>query len=146
LEIGLPQAHRRSELPPFPGTKEKVPAILVVDDEDYVRDLIKEILELQAHETITVGSARRALELCKQKRFDLVITDLAMPEMDGFELIQALRAARIEVPVLAVSGSLNRDFLRIAGLLNAVETLSKPFELVDLLAAVDKSIAKTSRI
>jgi CheY-like chemotaxis protein len=140
LEIGLLQAQRRLELPRLPGTKEKVSTILVVDDQELVRELIKEILESQAHEPIPVGSARKALELCKQKRFDLVITDLAMPDMDGLELIRALRAARIDVPVLAVSGSLNRDFLRIASLLGAVETLSKPFELGDLLAAVDKSL------
>src|SRR5262245_33492110 len=117
-------------------------SILVVDDDQYIRALIKEILELQGHDLVTVGSAKEVLRLCRAKRFDLIITDLAMPEMDGLELIRALRTAEVDVPVLAVSRTLNIQFLRIATRLGAVETLSKPFQLAELLAAVDRSLRK----
>ncbi len=117
-------------------------SILVVDDEDYIRDLIEEILELQGHDAITVASAREAFKLCLHQAFDLVITDLAMPDMDGLQLIRALRAAKLDVPVLAVSGSLSGQFLGTAARLGTVGTLTKPFELPDLLAAVDKSLGR----
>jgi len=117
-------------------------AILVVDDEDYLRDLIKEILEMHGHDAVAIGSAQAALQLCQRMPFDLVITDVAMPGMDGLELIRALRAARLDLPVLAISGSLSGQFVRATAPLGAVETLSKPFQLVELLAAVDKSLAK----
>jgi CheY-like chemotaxis protein len=65
-------------------------AILVVDDEDYLRDLIKEILEMHGHDAVVIGSAQAALQLCRRRPFDLVITDVAMPGMDGL-VIRALR-------------------------------------------------------
>ena len=116
--------------------------ILVVDDDDYLLDLIKVILKTHGHTPVALGSARKAFQLCQQKRFDLVITDLTMPDMDGIELIRALGAAKIDVPVLAISGTFNGQLQPVAAQLGAVETLNKPFNLIDLLAAVDRSLGK----
>jgi CheY-like chemotaxis protein len=115
-------------------------SILVVDDDKPVRILIKDILETRFHETIGVSSAKEALQLCRQKNFDLIITDLSMPGMNGLELIRALRTASLDVPVLLISGSLDSHFQGLAKLFDAVETLCKPFGLAELLAAVDKSL------
>jgi len=115
-------------------------SILVVDDDKPVRILIKDIVETRLHETIAVGSAKEALQLWRQKSFDLIITDLSMPEMNGLELIRALRTASSKVPVLLISGTLDSHFQLAAKSFDAVETLVKPFKLVELLAAVDKSL------
>jgi DNA-binding NtrC family response regulator len=115
-------------------------SILVVDDDEHVRILIKDILETGLHESIGVGSAKEALQFCRQKSFDLIVTDLSMPGISGLELIRALRTASIKVPVLLISGTLDDHIRRAAMLFDAVETLCKPFGLVDLLAAVDKTL------
>jgi len=120
-------------------------SILVVDDDEHVRILIKDILETRLHQSIGVGSAKEALQFCRQKSFDLIVTDLAMPGINGLELIRALRTASIRVPVLLISGSLDNHIRRAAMLFDAVETLSKPFGLVELLAVVDKTLDITAR-
>jgi CheY-like chemotaxis protein len=115
-------------------------SILVVDDDKPIRILIKDILETRLHQSIAVGSAKEALQLCRQKSFDLIVTDLSMPGMTGLELIRALRTASSKVPVVLISGTLDNHVQSAAKSLDAVETLVKPFKLVELLAAVDKSL------
>ena len=115
-------------------------SVLVVDDDKAVRILVKDILETRHHESIGVGSAKEALQFCRQKSFDLIVIDLWMPGINGLELIRALRTASIKVPVLLISGNLDDVSLRVAKLFDAVETLSKPFGMVELLAAVDKTL------
>ena len=112
-------------------------SILVVDDEKSFRDLIEDILEADGHRAVAVGSAIGALRLCRRRQFDLITTDLMMPEMDGLELIRALRVTGCRTPVLIISGT--GQFLPIAKLLGA-EVLSKPFEFVELLAAIDRCL------
>ena len=118
--------------------------ILVVDDEEFIRTLIKEVLDRQGHTVITASSGREAFELCHERSFDLLITDLAMPDMDGLELIRSLRKVHKDLPILAISGAFNGRFLKVATTLGAVGTLDKPFTLVELLAVVDKSLGMQS--
>jgi CheY-like chemotaxis protein len=91
-----------------------MPLILVVDDEEYIRTLAKEALEPEGHVVVTSGSAKEALQLCQQRSFDLLVTDLQMPAMTGFELMGALRDARINVPILVISGTHSGRSLRTA--------------------------------
>ena len=86
------------------------------------------------------GAAKEALQFCRHKSFDLIVIDLWMPGINGLELIRALRTASIKVPVLLISGNLDDRSRRAAKLFDAVETLSKPFGMVELLAAVDKTL------
>jgi CheY-like chemotaxis protein len=78
--------------------------ILVVDDEEFIRTLIKEVLDPQGHTVITASSGKEAFQLCHERSFDLLITDLEMPDMDGIELISSLLAVQKELPILAISG------------------------------------------
>jgi|RhiMetdeSRZDD1v2_1073273.scaffolds.fasta_scaffold18394_9 CheY-like chemotaxis protein len=116
--------------------------ILIVDDEDYIRSVIEEILREVGHDVVTVRSGEEAVRLCEGRRFDLVITDLSMPGMDGLELIHSLRSSHEQVPVLAVSGAFDGQFLKVATTLGAVGTLDKPFTPNGLLGAVDKILGK----
>jgi DNA-binding response OmpR family regulator len=72
----------------------------------------------------------------------LLITDLAMPDMDGIELISSLRGVQKELPILAISGAFSGRFLRTANTLGAVGSLDKPFRVAELLAMVDKILGK----
>jgi two-component system cell cycle sensor histidine kinase/response regulator CckA len=81
-----------------------VTQILVVDDEEEFRKLATEALP--SHRVIEAASGKEALALVREQKIDLVLTDIRMPEMDGFALLERLRASYPKLPVLAVSGYL----------------------------------------
>jgi CheY-like chemotaxis protein len=116
--------------------------ILVVEDERLVRTTIAKMLNLAGHEVVQTESGKGALQLCQKRTFDLIITDLAMPDMDGLELIRSLRRAHVDFPVLAISGAFGGQFLKAAELLGAVGILDKPFGQDEFLAMVNKSFGK----
>ncbi len=68
--------------------------ILIVDDEEGMRRLLSRVLAREGYETSTVGSGAEALRLVATERFDLVVTDIKMPEMDGLQLLAELKAVR----------------------------------------------------
>ena len=77
---------------------------LVVDDEQHVRDLLRDILENEGYAVTTAAGGREALELFRELKPDAVFTDVGMPEMSGWELARALRALDAALPVAAVTG------------------------------------------
>jgi CheY-like chemotaxis protein len=110
------------------------PRILVVDDSEDMRTLLREVLELQGYEVVTAGSSGRALTLMTQRRPDLVITDLMMPGMSGFSLrsIMLRRPELADVPVVILSAY----WARPGETLDAVAVLAKPVNLDRLLESV----------
>jgi len=79
-------------------------SLLVVDDEPFVRETLAEMLADLDHKVTTAGGGREALEKINSADFDLVFTDLAMPEMDGWETARAIRQRRPGLPVVLVTG------------------------------------------
>jgi DNA-binding response OmpR family regulator len=114
--------------------------ILVVEDLEPLQNLIREALDAGGHKAVCVGSGKEASRLCQNKRFDLIITNILMPEMDGLELIRSLRESHNQVPIIAISGA-SEQILGIALLLGAVATMQKPFRLQGLVARVDEILA-----
>jgi two-component system chemotaxis response regulator CheY len=117
-------------------------SILVVEDADNLRKAIGDMLELEGHDVILAQSGKEAVRLCQERSFDLLITDLAMPDMDGLELIRSLHGSHKDLPILAISGTFSGQFFKAAKLLGAVGTLEKPFKPRELLAMVDKVLGK----
>ena len=78
--------------------------VLVVDDEDFVRDLLKEILECENCEVQVAECGTSALELFHKDQFDCVFTDVGMPGMSGWELAQAIRQHNSTIPIAVVTG------------------------------------------
>jgi CheY-like chemotaxis protein len=72
--------------------------ILVVEHDDFLRPLIEEILQTKGYQVVTTETAKQAIRLCQERAFDLVITDLSMPDMDGLTLIRALRRSHSSLP------------------------------------------------
>jgi len=106
FKIDLPLVQRQHETN---GVKETTAimrrlSILVIDDEQFVRETLAEILAAQSHDVRSVDSGRAALEKIATGEFDVVFTDLAMPEMDGWETARAIRQARPNLPVVLVTG------------------------------------------
>lgn len=115
--------------------------ILVVDDEPGVRDLTVEILRRSGYEPRGVPSARDALELLAHEPFDLIVSDVVMPEMTGIELLHELRERRPELPVvLMTGGSKDPERTTRAVELGAARLLYKPFSHAELNAVVKDAL------
>jgi len=113
----------------------KLATILVIDDQKSVRMILKRALEDAGYQVAEAANGRHGLDLFQTTPADLVITDIAMPEMNGLELILELTRAFPNVKVIAMSG-IASDELQAAKLLGAQCTLQKPFDLPALLRAV----------
>lgn len=117
--------------------------VLVVDDDELVLTTLKMTLEAQGHSVTAVSAASEANERIQPGRFDLVITDILMPEMDGLELIRAIRARDGDLRIIAVSGGGYRstqDFLHFASVFGADAALSKPFNAETLADAINRAL------
>ena len=112
------------QTPPLDSGSQK---ILVVDDEDSIRGLFHDLLTAEGYEVTVASDGRQACELLRQGvNLDLVITDLIMPNQEGIETIRAIRQQFPAVRIIAISGAFGGKFLRMAKLLGADATLTKP--------------------
>jgi CheY-like chemotaxis protein len=91
---------------PLPATRVKSsrPRILVVDDEEHVRDLLRDILIKEGCEAVVAGGGYQALTLFDKGNFDAVFTDVGMPDMNGWELSRAVRERDSKIPVAVITG------------------------------------------
>ncbi len=117
--------------------------ILLVDDEDLLREGLREILELRKFSVLEAANGADALEqFALADKIDLVISDVVMPEMDGVDFIDHLRKSFPDVPILTMSGGSRvvsaRYGLDSALLSGANDTISKPFTSKQLLAKIDE--------
>ena len=110
--------------------------VLVIEDNDGLRDYLRVALETQEYEVLTARDGQEALGYLNGHPVDVVLTDIFMPEMDGIEIIAALRKQFPEIRVIAMSGRPGVDYLSVARELGVTRTLRKPFELNELLAAL----------
>jgi DNA-binding response OmpR family regulator len=115
--------------------------ILVIDDDPDTRSLLEQTLRSAGHEVVLAADGREGVEHYRAKPADLVITDLYMPNQDGFETIAQLRRCSSSVAIIAMSGKTTAGtMLSAAQKLGAVEVLQKPFGNDELLSAVGKAL------
>jgi two-component system alkaline phosphatase synthesis response regulator PhoP len=118
--------------------------ILLVEDEESLLDIIKLNLELEGYEVISVSNGKVALNEIRSNRFDLVILDVMLPEMDGFSICQAVRLENNPVPILFLTAK-NSSEDRVFGLkIGGDDYLSKPFNLEELLLRVQLLLKRNS--
>jgi hypothetical protein len=116
--------------------------VLVVDDDSSLREWMCSVLQADGMRVRVAGDGQQALDLVQREQVDLVVTDLAMPGMDGLELLTALRRDRPGQGVLATSGAVaSHATLQVARCLGAAGTLAKPFTGAALIAAVRAALA-----
>jgi len=119
--------------------------ILLVDDEDLLREGVREILEMSDHTVIEAGDGLQALEKFAVNNVDLVITDVVMPNMDGVDFVTKLREMFPDVPILTISGGSRvvsaRFGLDSALLSGANASLTKPFNAKQLLEKVNQLLS-----
>jgi CheY-like chemotaxis protein len=116
--------------------------VLLIEDDASVRRLVRRMLERGRHEVTEADNGRAGLDRLGSGVFDLVITDIVMPEMDGIELLIALRKHHPSLRVIAMSGGSRTgqmDFLGSAEKLGASAVLHKPFTLDVLTTAIARA-------
>jgi len=118
--------------------------ILVVDDDLQVLEVLGEMLYLEGYDVGTARNGREALDRFRGGGFDLVITDLIMPDKEGLETIAELRTLDRSVPIVAMSGGGcigSTDHLQTARYLGADISLAKPFARSELISAVTRLLS-----
>jgi DNA-binding NtrC family response regulator len=112
--------------------------LLVVDDTEISRDLLRRQLERQGHIVTTVGGGKQALEILQGRTFDLVLLDLMMPDMSGYQVLQRLASSSVygDVPVIVVSALDDMDSVVQCIRMGAEDYLIKPFNHVLLKARI----------
>ncbi|MGB8657169.1 MAG: PAS domain S-box protein [Candidatus Zixiibacteriota bacterium] len=117
----------------------KVPqglAVLVVDDEMAISTVIKKFLEAKGHSVVTSPSGKNGLKIFRKRSFDLVLSDITMPDMDGLELISKVKSLDQDVKLIVLTGHLAEEKLNLARKAGADHILTKPFRNEELYKAI----------
>ncbi len=113
--------------------------ILVADDEAMMRNLILKILESEGYQVTVVSSGNEALEKLKAEKYDLLLTDVKMPGMTGFDLLKQVKAEWPEMSVIIMTGYGDAYSVKEALLLGADEYLSKPFKSQEVTLIMERA-------
>ena len=116
-----------------------MPKVLVVDDSLSVRKVVERALEAKRFEVISAASGTEAVEMINQEGPDVIVCDVIMPDMDGYQICEFVRAhARLgATPILLISGIVNSTVLERASKVRANDVLRKPFAADELLTKID---------
>lgn len=120
-----------------------MPRVLVADDDPAIRDTLKRGLAANGYEVRVAADGIEALEMLEHEDFDIVVSDINMPSMDGIELLIQVVEERPAIKVIAMSGGgifPKRELLTDARMLGAVDILEKPFDLRELLRCIEDTL------
>lgn len=128
-----------------------MPSILLIDDDEDVRDAVKKVLQRSGYDVAAVSSGEDGIKEAKSRNFDVVITDIIMPGMNGVDAIKKIRKLLPQVRILAISGGGNfgssaykpeaittTAYLQAAAEAGADGILTKPFEKKELIERLDQ--------
>jgi CheY-like chemotaxis protein len=126
-----------------PQFRDFTPMVLLVDDEPVIRELYRVTLDGQPFRVLTAADGQQALALAQACIPELLVTDVAMPRLDGFGLIQALRRLYPDLPVIIATGNLEyrgRPVEEVAAEHGAVAIFMKPFDLSQLQETIGRAL------
>jgi DNA-binding NtrC family response regulator len=116
--------------------------ILLVDDDTRVLELLRDALEIHGYDCVLAHDGQTALNLASNESYDLVVLDVKMPGISGIEALRVLKERDPLQPVIMVTAVADIPTAIKAMQLNALDYLTKPFSVKDLLTAVDRAIEK----
>jgi CheY-like chemotaxis protein len=117
--------------------------VLIVDDEAYVRELIRDTLKMRGYALELASDGAAALERLERSEFDLVLTDVVMPGIEGFELLRRVKKLHPGVKVVILTGFSRHHDISEFLLHGADEYLSKPFQVHELLETVARVLGES---
>ncbi|HMN88528.1 MAG TPA: response regulator transcription factor [Saprospiraceae bacterium] len=119
--------------------------ILLVEDEESLRETLRLNLELENYEVVTAADGKHALRFVQEQHFDLLLLDVMLPEVDGFQICEQVRLTNREVPILMLTAKDTAQD-RVTGLKKGADDyLTKPYVLEELLLRVQNLIKRTSK-
>ncbi len=119
--------------------------ILLVEDEENIRSIVKLNLELDEYEVVATGNGKDALKISNEQHFDLIILDVMLPEVDGFSICEQIRLKNSEVGIIMLTAK-DSPTDRIQGLKRGADDyLTKPFNLEELLLRVNNLIKRSKK-
>jgi len=119
--------------------------ILLVEDEEAIRENLKLNLELEDYKVVAVERGNQALEKFKSEKFDLILLDVMIPEINGFDVLKIIRLQNTQIPVLFLTAK-NTSSDIIEGLkIGADDYITKPFNLEELLLRIQKLLFRTQQ-
>ena len=124
---------------------DRIPAVLVVDDEPNIRELVQVALQFHGCSVTTAGTGKDALRQAETDRPDLIVLDVMLPDLDGFEVCRRLRSSGNEVPVIFLTAR-DTSSDTVTGLaLGGDDYVTKPFSVESLVARVRAVLRRASR-
>ncbi|MDD4969592.1 MAG: sigma-54 dependent transcriptional regulator [Paludibacter sp.] len=120
--------------------------ILVIDDERSIRNTLKDILEFEKHQVTLAENGKQGLEAALNSVFDLIFSDIKMPEMDGIELLGHLTEKDIDVPIIMISGHGNIETAVECIKKGAFDFIEKPIDLNRLLVTVRNALERNNLV
>jgi EAL domain-containing protein (putative c-di-GMP-specific phosphodiesterase class I) len=114
--------------------------VLLAEDDEQVRRPLGRSLSSDGHDVVTVENGRQALALLRETPFDVIVSDIAMPEMDGIQLLRAIREQDSDVPVVLVTGAPDVATAMQAVRLGALLYLTKPVDLEEIKRVVARAV------
>ena len=119
--------------------------ILLVEDEENIRDTVKLNFELEGYEVVDAANGRDALRYAKEQHFDIMILDVMLPEVDGFQICEQIRLTDRDTPIIFLTAK-DQSQDRILGLKKGADDyLTKPFVFEELMLRVRRLIERTSK-
>jgi DNA-binding NtrC family response regulator len=119
-----------------------MPTILIVDDDDAVREILFDVLS-EKYDCHTASRAEEALQYLEVENYDVILTDIAMPGLDGVSLLKRVQMRDGKTPVIMISGRGSEQTADQLMALGAFAYLSKPFDLNKLEQLIEQAIEKT---
>ena len=112
--------------------------ILVVDDEDALRTVLSAELEGEGYQVATAADGQEAINILGASAFDLILLDIKMPNVDGFEVLKFVKEKHSKTKVIMLTGFADLKNAIESKKLGAEDFVSKPYDLVDLLTTVER--------
>ena len=117
--------------------------ILIIDDERAIRRALREILEFEEFEVDEAENGKQGLDKAKSETYDIIFCDIKMPELDGMEVLEGLKNAKIDIPVIMISGHGNVETAVQAIKKGAFDFIEKPLDLNRILVTLRNANDKT---
>lgn len=120
--------------------------ILVVDDEENIRELLAETLRLVGFSTVTARGGVDALQLVRNQDFDLILLDVNMPILDGFETLRKIRAIKRDIPIIMITARADKPDV-VTGLREGADDyITKPFNMEEVVMRINAVLRRTTQV
>jgi len=116
--------------------------LLIVDDEEALRDILYQELTEEGFDVETLGEGSKVVEAVKSKKYDLLLLDISMPNISGFEVLEQLKKEKISIKSVMLSGYDDLKNAIQAARLGAVGFISKPFRFHDIIVEIEKALSR----